>query len=144
MFIIHKPKHHLVSKTINAPTFFTLWNFNFNTVALKWFFSLETQTNHGFSVRPENRTVLVPQPCFAREQGPDGLGGPSVFSQQPLCLSASSLHFKEPLTALLISTFSPFFSDTNNKKTFICVVTIVCIFSLLCHFLIFCCLKMSK
>lgn len=34
----------------------------------------------------------------------------------------SSLHFKEPLTALLICTFSPIFSDTDNNKTFITLV----------------------
>lgn len=62
---------------------------------------------------------FVPQPRSLGEQGPDGSGAPSVSLHQPLCLSASSLHFKEPLTALLISTFSSFFPDTDKTKTFI-------------------------
>lgn len=44
---------------------------------------------------------------------------PSLYLHQPLCLSATSLHFKEALTALLISTFGPFFSA--DTETFIYV-----------------------
>ena len=73
---------------------------------------------------------FVPRPRSLGEQGPDGLGGapppstpPHPTPHQPLCLSASSLHFKEPLTALLISTFSHFLPDTDN--TFICLLILV-------------------
>lgn len=63
----------------------------------------------------------MPKQHFLGEQGPDGSGGPLVFPRQPLCLSASSLHFKEPLTALLISTFrhpsSPPHLFHNTKTT---------------------------
>lgn len=42
---------------------------------------------------------------------------PSLYFHQPLCLSATSLHFKEALTALLISTFGPFLPTQRHSYT---------------------------
>lgn len=72
------------------------------------------------------------QQCYSVEdQGPDGLGAPPVSLIQSLRLSGVSLHFKEPLTALLISTFSPF-SQTQTQIMCISVLTLyVCLFLVL-------------